>query len=134
MTVQHRFECVHCGHRIHATGPDSDAARRAAREQGAAHVNDAHADLLADATEWPDELAPEDLLAGEAAYGALKGWLAPVDDLLVCADCGYYFDETDSEPGREPLGDDGLVCTECYDRRIESRDDSVAEAIERFMR
>lgn len=129
--VQHRFECVHCGHRVYATGEDSDAARQAAREEGAAHVNDAHADHLERSVQWPDELAPEDLLADEAAYGSLAGWLAPVDDLLVCADCGYYFGH---EADREPVGDAGLVCSACYDRRAKARDDAVAEAIDDFFR
>lgn len=152
MRAQHRFECVHCGHRVHATGPDSEAARQAAREQGAAHVNDAHADRLAESVHWPDELAPDDLLSGEAAYGSLRGWLVPADDLLVCGDCGYYFgrededenrdgdgdgDEDEDEDGdatRRPVGDAGLVCTACYARRVEDHEDSVSEAIDEFVR
>lgn len=131
MMVEHRFECVHCGYRVHATGEDSDAARRAAREEGAAHVNDAHWDRLERSADWPDELAPEDLLADEAAYGPLVGWLVPADDLLVCADCGYYFGREDD---REPVGDAGLVCSACHARRRDAREDAVAEAIEEFFR
>lgn len=134
MTVQHRFECVQCGHRIHVTGEDSAAARQTAREEGAAHVNDAHADRLADATRWPDELAPDDLLVDEATFGSLRGWIAPADDLLVCADCGYYFGPEEKDAGREPVGEAGLICTACYERRVENRDDSVADAIEDFFR
>jgi hypothetical protein len=134
MTVQHRFECVHCDHRIHATGDDSERARQVAREEGATHVNEEHADVLVRSDRWPDELAPDDLLRGEAAYRALRGWLAPADDLLVCADCGYYFGRDDANPDRDPVGEAGLVCTVCYERRVEERDDSVAEAIEDFVR
>lgn len=129
--AEHRFECVHCGHRVHVTGEDSDAARRAAREQGAAHVNDAHADRLEELVHLPDELAPDDLLTGEAAYGSLRGWFAPADDLLVCADCGYFFGE---DADREPVGDAGLVCTACYERRVEGDGDPVAKAIDDFVR
>lgn len=130
--VQHRFECVHCGHRVHATGPDSEAARQAAREQGAAHVNEAHADRLAESVHWPDELAPDDLLSDDAAYGSLRGWLAPADDLLVCGDCGYYFGCED-DADRRPVGEAGLVCTACYARRVDSQEDSVGDAIEDFV-
>ncbi|WP_276300436.1 hypothetical protein [Halorussus lipolyticus] len=134
MTVQHRFECVHCDHRIHATGEDSEQARQVARKRGASHVNEAHADSLVRSDRWPDELTRDDLLTGEAAYRALRGWLAPADDLLVCADCGYYFGRDDANPDRDPVGEAGLVCTVCYERRVEKRDDSVAEAIEDFVR
>jgi DNA-directed RNA polymerase subunit RPC12/RpoP len=134
MTVQHRFECVHCGHPIRATGPDSEAARQAAREQGAAHVNDAHVDRLAESVHWPDELAPDDLLSDDAAYGALRGWLAPADELLICGDCGYYFGREDEQADRQPVGDAGLVCTACYARRVERHRDSVSGAIEEFVR
>jgi DNA-directed RNA polymerase subunit RPC12/RpoP len=129
--VEHRFECVHCGFRVHAAGEDSETARQAAREEGAAHANDAHTDRLEQSARWPDRLAPEDLLTDETAYRALTGWLVPVDDLLVCADCGYYFGH---EADRDPVGDAGLVCSTCYDRRTEARDDAVAEAIEEFFR
>jgi DNA-directed RNA polymerase subunit RPC12/RpoP len=132
--VQHRFECVHCGHRVHATGSDSEAARQHARKQGAVHVNEAHADRLAESVHWPDELAPDDLLADDAAYGSLRGWLAPADDLLVCGDCGYYFGREDEDSDRRPVGDAGLVCTACYARRVETREDSVSDAIEDFVR
>ncbi|MFC7080867.1 hypothetical protein [Halorussus caseinilyticus] len=130
--AEHRFECVHCDHRVHATGENSAAARRHARERGATHVNENHADRLARSAHWPDELAPDDLLSGEAAYGSLRGWLVPVDELLVCADCGYYFGRDD--PERTPVGDSGLVCTTCYERRVENRHDSVADAIADFLR
>lgn len=130
--VEHRFECVHCDHRVHATGEDSGTARQTARERGVTHLNDAHADRLADAVRWPDELAADHLLSGESAYGSLRGWLVPADDLLVCADCGYYFGSEDD--GREPVGDAGLICTACYERRIEDCEDSVKTAIENFMR
>jgi hypothetical protein len=131
--VQHRFECVHCGHRIHATDSDSEAARQSAREQGAAHVNEAHADRLAESVHWPDGLAPEDLLSDAAAYGSLRGWLAPTDDLLVCRDCAYYFGR-DDETDRQPVGDAGLVCSACYARRVEDHENSVSDAIEDFVR
>ena len=134
MTVQHRFECVYCDHRVHATGEDSEEARRVARERGASHVNEAHADRLVRSNRWPDELVPEDLLTDRTAYRSLRGWLAPADDLLVCADCGYYFGRDDSNPDRAPVGEAGLVCTACYERRVEERDDSVARAIEDFVR
>ncbi|MFC4449239.1 hypothetical protein [Halorussus aquaticus] len=132
MMVEHRFECVHCDHRVHATGEDSDAARQRARERGADHVNDDHADRLARSVHWPDELPAEELLTGEAAYGSLRGWLVPADDLLVCADCGYYFGR--ETPERAPVGDAGLVCTVCYQRRVENRQNSVTDAIEDFLR
>jgi DNA-directed RNA polymerase subunit RPC12/RpoP len=132
--IEHRFECVHCGHRVHATGADSATARQSAREQGADHVNDAHADRLAESVHLPDELAPDDLLSGEAAYGSLRGWLAPADDLLVCADCGYFFGDEDADADRAPVGDAGLVCTTCHERRVEEREVSVAKAIEDFVR
>ncbi|WP_435179716.1 hypothetical protein [Halorussus sp. AFM4] len=132
MTVEHRFECRHCDRRIRATGPDSAAARRRARERGADHVNEAHADRLARSRRWPDALAPGDLLEGRAAYGGLRGWLAPADDLLVCADCGYYFGRDD--PGRRPVGDAALVCGVCRERRIAERDEAVARAIADFLR
>lgn len=134
MTVQHRFECVHCGHRIHATGSDSEAARQHAREQGADHVNEAHADRLRESVHWPDELALDDLLTGEAAYGPLRGWLAPADDLLVCRDCGYYFGNEDDDTDRKPVGEAGLLCTTCYARRVETDGDPVGDAIEDFVR
>ncbi|WP_137283433.1 hypothetical protein [Halorussus salinisoli] len=130
--VEHRFECVHCDYRVHATGEDSAAARQSAREQAVDHVNAVHADRLVRSTHWPDELTPAELLAGEAAYGSLRGWLVPADELLVCADCGYYFGRDDSE--RAPVGDAGLVCTACYERRVEKRDDSMADVIEDFVR
>lgn len=131
MMVEHRFECTHCGFRVHATGEDSETARREARAEGAAHVNDAHADRLERSARWPDELAPDDLLTDETAYGSLTGWLVPADDLLVCADCGYYFGH---EADREPVGNAGLVCSTCHARRAEARNDAVAEAIEEFLR
>lgn len=134
MPVQHRFECVACGHRIRATGEDSETARQRARERGATHVNDAHADRLANSTRWPDRLAPGDLLSGDATYGALHGWLAPADDLLVCADCGYYFGRAESADDRTPVGEAGLVCSTCYERRVDDRVDSVARAIDSFLR
>lgn len=134
MSVQHRFECVTCGHRIHATGPDGDAARETARERGAAHVNDAHVDRLVDSTRWPDELAPGDLLSGEAAYGSLHGWLVPADDLLVCADCGYYFGSAEAPDERTPVGEAGLVCAACYERRVDDHADSLERAIDAFFR
>ncbi|USZ69057.1 hypothetical protein NGM10_04800 [Halorussus salilacus] len=134
MPVQHRFECVTCGHRIRTTGEDSETARQHARERGAAHVNDAHADRLADSTRWPDELASDDLLVGEAAYGGLHGWLAPVDDLLVCADCGYYFGRPESPDDRRPVGEAGLVCLACHDRRVDDRSDSIERATDAFFR
>lgn len=133
MAVEHRFECTRCGHRIRGTGPDSDAARRRARERGAAHANEAHADRLAASQRWPDELAPGDLLAGEAAYGGLRGWLAPADDLLVCADCGYHFGRAGAPDDRAPVGEAGLVCSACYERRT-GDPEAVADAIEAFVR
>lgn len=134
MMVQHRFICAHCDHRIHTTGNDSEQARQVARQRGASHINEAHVDCLVRSDRWPDELAPDDLLTDETAYRSLRGWLAPADDLLVCADCGYYFGRDDSDPDRAPVGEAGLVCTPCYERRVEERDDSVAEAIEDFVR
>jgi len=134
MTVEHRFECGLCGHRVRGTGPDSEAARQRARETGADHLADAHSDRLTGAPEWPDDPEPDDLLVGEAAYGSLRGLLAPADDLLVCADCGYYFGPEEGDPDREPVGDAGLVCTACYERRVDDRAQSVVEAIEAFVR
>lgn len=132
--VQHRFECIHCGHRIHATGEDSEAARQAAREEGAAHINEAHAQYLAESAHLPDELTPDQFLSEESAYGALRGWLAPADHLLVCADCGYFFGREDAKTEREPVGESGLVCTACYERRVENHEQSVSDAIEDFVR
>lgn len=134
MTVEHRFECALCDHRVHATGADSATARQAAREQGADHLADAHADRLSATPRWPDDPAPEDLLSGESAYGSLRGLLVPADDLLVCADCGYRFAPEEGNAEREPVGERGLVCRRCYDRRVGERDDAVAEAIAEFVR
>lgn len=134
MTVEHRFECAHCNHRIHATGDDSEQARSVARERGASHVNEAHTDRLVQSSRWPDELVSADLLTDETAYRSLRGWLTPADDLLVCGDCGYYFGPDDSDPDRTPVGEAGLVCATCYERRVEKRNDSIAEAIEDFVR
>ncbi|UPV73289.1 hypothetical protein M0R89_12115 [Halorussus limi] len=131
--VQHRFECVHCGYRIRVTGEDCEAARQDARERGAAHVNEMHEDRLARDPDWPDELAPDDLLADDAAFGSLRGWLGPADDLLVCADCGYYFGH-EGDDDRAPVGEQGLVCEACYARRVRDRDDSMADAIDDFFR
>lgn len=133
MTVRHRFECVHCGHRIHVSGADSEAARQAARERGAEHVNEAHQQLLVRSPGWPDELAPGDVLTGDAAYGSLRGWLGPADDLLVCADCGYRFDGEGGDADRAPVGERGLVCERCHDRRLRD-DDPVGDAIDDFLR
>lgn len=133
MTVEHRFQCVLCDHRVHATGRDSALARQDAREEAADHLADAHADRLTAMPQWSDEPNPEDLLSGEAAYGSLRGLLVPADDLLVCGDCGYYFGP-DEDPDRTPVGEQGLVCRTCYDRRVGERDDSVADAIEEFVR
>ncbi|WP_115862745.1 hypothetical protein [Halorussus litoreus] len=58
----------------------------------------------------------------------------PADDLLVCADCGYYFGPEESDSDRAPVGEEGLVCTACHERRVDDRDESVAEAIEEFLR
>lgn len=134
MTVEHRFECSICGHRIHGTGADSDFARQEVCEDGADHFEDAHADRLATTPRWPDNPGPDDLLSDEAEYGSLRGLLVPADELLVCADCGYYFGPEESDPERTPVGEGGLVCTTCYERRIEERDQSVADAIEDFVR
>jgi hypothetical protein len=134
VTVRYRFECVYWDHRVHATSDDSEQARRVARERGAAHVNETHLDRLVRSDRWPDELAPDDVLTGQTEYRSLRGWLAPADELLVCADCGYYFGREESDPDRAPVGEAGLVCTTCYERRVEERDDSVAEAIEDFVR
>lgn len=133
MTVEHRFECVLCGHRVHATGEDSATARQNACKEASDHLVDAHADRLAAMPQWPDAPSPEDLLSGEAAYGPLRGLLVPADDLLVCGDCGYYFGPSE-DPDRTPVGEQGLVCRTCYDRRVGERDDSVADAIEEFVR
>lgn len=134
VTVEHRFECVLCECRIHGTGEDNEAARQAACEDGADHLTNAHADRLAATSRWPDDLGPSDLLSGEAEYGSLRGLLVPADDLLVCADCGYYFGPEESDPDRAPVGEGGLVCTTCYERRVEERDQLVADAIEDFVR
>jgi transcription elongation factor Elf1 len=133
MTVRHRFECVHCGHRIRATGENSAAARQNARERGATHINESHAERLVLDPSWSDRLAPDDLLTGDAAFGSLRGWLGPADDLLVCDDCGYYFGH-ECDDGRAPVGEQGLVCENCYDRRVRDHDDSVVEAIDDFFR
>ena len=134
MTVEHRFECVHCGHRIRATGEDCEAARQDARERGAVHVTEAHADRLARDPDWPDDLSPDDLLTGDAAYGSLRGFLGPADDLLVCDDCGYYFGHESADEDRSPVGQEGLVCETCYERRVRDHDDSVSDAIDDFFR
>lgn len=132
MTVEHRFACELCGHRLGGTGEDSEQARQRAREAGAAHLADAHADRLAASPEWPDDPNPDDLLVGEAAYGSVRGLLAPVDDLLVCADCGYYFGPEEADPDREPVGESGLVCSACYERRVDG-ELSVGDAIDEFL-
>ncbi|WP_135828748.1 hypothetical protein [Halorussus halobius] len=134
MTVEHRFECALCGHRIHGRGEDSEAARQRVREAGGTHLANAHADRLASTPRWPDDPAPDDLLSGETAYGSLRGLLVPADDLLVCADCGYSFAPERSDPDRTPVGEPGLVCSECYERRVDRREESVADAIEAFVR
>ncbi|MFC4549941.1 MULTISPECIES: hypothetical protein [Halorussus] len=134
MTDEYRFECVECGAVIRAAGADPETARRRARERGADHVNDAHADRLAEAADRPDELAPDDLLTGAAAYGSMHGWLAPEDHLLVCADCGYYFGDPEIDERREPVGDGGLICAACYDRRVHDRVEAVTRAVDDFLR
>lgn len=134
MTVEHRFECVRCGEHVRGKGPDSDVARQRARERGAAHVNEAHEERLAKSTNWPDELASDDLLTGEAAYGSLHGCLVPEDHLLVCADCGYYFGAPEDDPERPPVGEAGLVCEPCHERRVDEREGRIADAIEKFTR
>jgi len=134
MTVEHRFECVLCEHRVRGTGEDSESAREDAREAGAAHLGDAHGDRLAATPQWPDDPAPEDLLSGDTAYRSVQGLLVPADELLVCADCGYYFGPEEGEADRAPVGEAGLVCTACHERRVDDRDESVAEAIEEFVR
>lgn len=134
MTVEHRFACVECGERVRGTGADSAVARQRARERGASHINEVHSGALADSTEWPDELAPDDLLTGAAAYGSLHGWLVPEDHLLVCADCGYHFGNSEDDAGRSPVGDAGLVCERCHERCATDREDRLAEAIEEFLR
>ena len=132
--VQHRFECVHCGYRIRGTGEDCETARQAARQKGVSHINEAHKDRLVRNSDCPDELAPDDLLSDEAAYGSLRGWLGPADELLVCDDCGYYFGHERDDGDRAPVGEHGLVCETCYDRRVRNHDDLVTDAIDDFLR
>lgn len=134
MTVEHRFECVLCGHRVHGTGEESETARQHVREAGSTHLTEAHADRLASTPQWPDDPEPSDLLSGETAYGSLRGLLVPADDLLVCGDCGYYFGPADADPDRTPVGDAGLVCSVCYDRRVDDREEQLTEAITEFVK
>lgn len=130
MTAQHRFTCVVCDHRVYASAPNSETARQRARERGAAHVNRSHADRLARSTVWPDRLAPADLLTGEATFGALHGWLRPVEESAVCPRCGYFGDDAGDRvrTGRE------RSCSACRTLPSQDRDRLLADAIAAFVR